>query len=206
MYDRIILGGSFDPPHAGHERMARLALEHTDRLSFLPANVSPFKAGSHASFQDRLEMVAILAARISQSTPGKKIDVLDLEGRRPPPSYTFETMRILRAEFPGTNIALALGSDSIASFHHWHEPAEILAHHPLLVFARKDDLNWPGSGESLVANWGARIESETRSIPPCASRQIRAAISAAINESMLHECLDNAVLGFIKVRGIYLNV
>ncbi|MBL8021980.1 MAG: nicotinate-nicotinamide nucleotide adenylyltransferase [Leptospirales bacterium] len=206
MFDRVVFGGSFDPPHAGHEQMARFALERTRHLSFLPANASPFKGSSHASFQNRMEMISIIAAKITAHLKEKKVDVLDLEGLRAPPSYTFETMRTLRAKFPGESIALILGSDSVATFDQWREPAEILRHHPLLVFIRTGDSGWPGSAESLITRFSARIETEDRTIPQCASRQIRSAISSSPADTMIHECLDKGVLSFIKARGIYSNV
>lgn len=151
-------------------------------------------------------MISIIAAKLAADTAGKEVDVLELEGLRSPPSYTFETMRTLRAKFPGETIALILGSDSVATFDQWREPAEILKHHPLLAFVRTGDPAWPGSAESLKARFSARIEAEARAIPPCASRQIRAAISSSLTDAMIHECLDKGVLSFIKARGIYSNV
>lgn len=206
--------------------MANLALEHSSHLSFLPANASPFKGATHASFQDRLEMLAIVTRKINAEHGTKQtkpihplippdkhlrpenihVDVLDMEGKRPAPSFTFETMRILREQNPGQNIALVIGSDSLASFGSWREPGEILLHHPLIVFVRHGDQSWLAAADSLRQRFAARIQSVDASIPPCASRQIRAAISASTDQSLLHECLDNGVLNFIKARGIYSNV
>ncbi|HNE25115.1 MAG TPA: adenylyltransferase/cytidyltransferase family protein, partial [Leptospiraceae bacterium] len=55
--DIVVFGGSFDPPHAGHEQMARLALTRASRLIFMPAHRSPLKHAQPARFEQRVRML-----------------------------------------------------------------------------------------------------------------------------------------------------
>ncbi len=134
-----ILGGTFDPVHHGHLRLAmelyeRLAL---NRVWLLPAARPPHREAPRASPEDRL---AMLRAAVGD-TPELKAD--DRELRRPGPSYMVETLEDARREIGGeTPICLLLGMDaftSLASWHRWRELVE-LAH---LVVVRRPNTRQP---------------------------------------------------------------
>jgi len=117
-----LLGGSFDPIHHGHLIMARAAKEELglDQILVIPAHCSPHKPGArNASGPDRLAMVQLAV----EGEPG--FAVSDLELRRPPPSYTVETLHQLRENHPTTEFVLLLGRDNVEKFDTWREPATI---------------------------------------------------------------------------------
>jgi len=117
-----IFGGSFDPIHLGHLLLARTALEELalDRILFVPANLSPHKTGTRpATAADRLAMVQCAI----DGQAGFAVN--DLELRRPPPSYTVDTLRALHTAHPDDEFTLLIGQDHVATFETWREPDEI---------------------------------------------------------------------------------
>jgi nicotinate-nucleotide adenylyltransferase len=132
---RGIFGGSFDPIHVGHVAVAAGALRTRglERVSLVPAGHPPHKlTGCVASFLDRLEM-----ARLAVSGH-HGLDVLDLEGRRPGPSYSIDTVEALRAEYPGEEWELLVGADMLADLPRWHRAAELVAEVSVVAFGRPD--------------------------------------------------------------------
>lgn len=128
-----VFGGTFDPVHVGHLLMADAVVEALalDRLLFVPAQRSPLKDdGPHAGDDDRL---AMLAAAID-GAPLFGIDRVDLD--RPPPSYTIDTLRQLRAARPADELVLVVGLDSFLDLARWRDPAGIAALAHLAVVDR----------------------------------------------------------------------
>lgn len=117
-----VFGGSFDPIHHGHLILARAALEELglDRILFIPANLSPHKTDTKpATAQDRIAMLQLAI----ENEPGFATSEIELH--RPPPSYTVETLRELRARHPDDTFTLLIGADNVAKFDTWREPDEI---------------------------------------------------------------------------------
>ncbi len=109
-----IFGGSFDPVHEGHRKLASEAVSKLDldRLIVLPAANSPFKIGQkHASDADRLAMCKLAF----KGHP--KIEVSDLELKRGGVSYTYLTLK----EFakPGEKLYLLIGADTFLTVQNW---------------------------------------------------------------------------------------
>ena len=98
-----IYGGTFDPIHHGHLILARDAIETLDleKMIFVPAAESPHKTGvSAAPPESRLEMVR-------RAIEGEaKFAVDDCELRRPPPSFTIDTVELLQTAPPGHRVLL----------------------------------------------------------------------------------------------------
>ena len=112
-----ILGGTFDPIHNGHLRVAWEASERLDCVvRLMPANVPPHRKQPIASPAQRAEMVRL--ALEGQS----RLVLDDRELHRDGPSYTVDTLRELRAEVGDEeSIALLLGADAFAGLPSWHE-------------------------------------------------------------------------------------
>ena len=112
-----VFGGSFDPVHFGHLVVAEQAAErlHLAQVRFVPARCHPFKAGHHASPEDRAAMVA----EAIQDNPRFVLDARELD--RPAPSYTADTLRALGTESPGDALFLLLGADAAAELPAWHD-------------------------------------------------------------------------------------
>jgi nicotinate-nucleotide adenylyltransferase len=118
-----ILGGTFDPIHFGHLRIA-LELLHALRLAevrFVPAGRPPHRDVPLAAATHRVAMVRAATA----DQPGFAVD--DRELRRDEPSWTVTTLRELRAEEPARPLCLILGMDAFLGLPNWHRWREIVA-------------------------------------------------------------------------------
>ena len=122
-----MLGGTFDPIHAGHLALARVALDQLglDRILFVPAGQPPHKRGRPITpAEDRLAMVELaIAGEPRFATSRIEID-------RPGPSYTADTAEALVARPASgdrpTELTVILSAESFAELPSWHEPARLL--------------------------------------------------------------------------------
>lgn len=117
-----ILGGSFDPIHFGHLAIAeeaRLALGLA-QVCILPAAHQPLKGGAHAAAAlDRLRMVELACADNPAFVPSA------IEIERQGPSYTIDTLRILKASH-AAKLYFILGADSLMDLPRWRAIEQIL--------------------------------------------------------------------------------
>lgn len=149
-----ILGGTFDPIHNGHLRLAREAFEqlHLSEVRFIPTGQPPHRDAPIASAQDRLEMTS-LAVGYKQ---GFALD--DREIRRQGVCYTVDTLTELRAELGAeTGLCLLLGADAFLGLAAWKDWRRLLdlAH---IVIARRPGnmLDSTMMDAELVAQWQQR--------------------------------------------------
>jgi len=112
-----IYGGTFDPIHHGHLILAREAREKLglDRLIFVPARNAPHKQAPLASAEMRLSM---LQAALEGET-GLEVDHCEL--RRPPPSYTIDTVEQFAARSPDAELFYLVGEDNLSGLPGWRE-------------------------------------------------------------------------------------
>jgi nicotinate-nucleotide adenylyltransferase len=118
-----VFGGSFDPVHVGHLWIAEYALEtlQLDEIRWIPAARSPLKPGGPvAANEDRLQMV-----RLALGGTDKHV-VDDREIRRGDVSYTVNTIDEMTREFPGAELLLIIGSDSLATIGQWYQVTRLL--------------------------------------------------------------------------------
>jgi nicotinate-nucleotide adenylyltransferase len=139
-----LFGGTFDPVHFGHLRLATELGEafHLDPVIFIPAGL-PYHRGrtAHASNDQRLTMLKLATARDA------RFDIDDRELRREGPTYTYDTLVEVRKERgPDLPIVFLTGSDSFATIDTWHRWTELfdLAH--FVVAIRADDETWHSKG------------------------------------------------------------
>jgi nicotinate-nucleotide adenylyltransferase len=126
-----LLGGSFNPAHAGHRHISLEALKRLDldEVWWLVAPQNPLKpARGMAPFQKRLEAAAKLAA-------DRRIRVLNLEAQLGT-HYTADTLDALRRRFPRTRFVWLMGADNLAQIRHWRRWTDIFDRVPIAVFAR----------------------------------------------------------------------
>ncbi|NJM05076.1 nicotinate (nicotinamide) nucleotide adenylyltransferase [Candidatus Gracilibacteria bacterium] len=129
-----VYGGSFDPIHFGHLAIveeARWALD-LDEVLVVPAAQQPLKSSKvGASATQRLAMVQLACANNSRLRPS------DIELRRPPPSYTVDTLAELRGSLPTTTeLYFILGADALRDLKRWREPQRIVGLARIAVLAR----------------------------------------------------------------------
>ena len=139
-----IFGGTFDPVHFGHLRLATELSEafHLDQVLFLPAGLPYHRGrGAHASDEQRVTMLKLATARDA------RFGLDERELRRDGPTYTYDTLVELRQERgPEAVLVFLLGSDAFARIDTWHRWAELfdLAHFAVAI--RADDAQWFARG------------------------------------------------------------
>jgi len=130
---RAVLGGSFDPVHEGHVAVVRAALatRPVERVYVVPAARPPHKpSGCRASFADRVAMLRLALRDVERA------EVLELEGRRPGPSFAVDTVEELRREQPGVELELLVGADMLADLPTWRRARDLVAGVRVVAFAR----------------------------------------------------------------------
>ncbi len=129
-----ILGGTFNPPHIGHlvcAQEAHLQLE-LDRVLMIPARIPPHKPVEDEPGADhRLELVRVAIAG------DPRFAVSDLEIKRDGPSFTVDTLELLRTEAPDSDLYLILGGDVAAGLPQWHQPERVLSMATVAVAERR---------------------------------------------------------------------
>ena len=193
-----IYGGTYSPPHIGHMRAAEYAIEALalDRLLLIPTGVSPHKEmASGAGSADRLEMLRLSAVGL------EKAEVSDIELKREGRSYTVDTLRLLKAENPGAEMVLLMGTDMFLSFLTWREPQEILKLATLAVFFRGE------KGEQVkieaqklsLESLGARVELVKNPVTAISSTDLRRMLVFGCADPFLMPGVDD----LIRERGLY---
>ena len=149
-----LFGGSFDPPHTGHLRIALAAAERLrlNQVLLAPAGRQPLKAYTPAPFADRLRMLALLAA------PYNMLIVSEADAPHPGqrPNYTVDTLARLRLALPaGTELFFLAGADSFLTLPHWRDPERLLRPSDGLL-----------DGWILAARPGFALEALASALPP----------------------------------------
>lgn len=140
-----LLGGSFDPAHAGHVHLTREALKRLglDRVWWLVSPGNPLKPNPPAPIAER-----IARARVVMDHP--RVAVTDIEARMGT-RFTAETLERLQEIYPGVRFVWLMGADNLAEFHRWQRWDWIMRNVAVAVFAR------PGT---RLAARGARAAEE----------------------------------------------
>ena len=129
-----LLGGSFDPPHAGHLHITREALRRfrLDRVWWLVSPGNPLKDHGPASLERRLQACRALA-------DDRRIHVTDIEARLGT-RHTAATLARLLPRHPGVRFVWLMGADNLAQFHRWQNWRAIMQMLPLGVLGRPDNM------------------------------------------------------------------
>ncbi|MDD0973228.1 nicotinate-nucleotide adenylyltransferase [Pseudomonas fontis] len=204
-----VLGGTFDPVHIGHLRSALEVAEvmALDELRLMPNARPPHRDMPQVSAQDRLAMVERAVEGVAVLT----VDARELA--RDKPSYTIETLELMRAEMAADDqLFLLLGWDAFCGLPGWHRWEELLQHCHILVLQRPDaDVEPPDALRNLLA---ARSVSDPQALlgpsghiafvwqTPLAvsATQIRHQLAAGRSVRFL---VPDAVLAYIEAHGLY---
>lgn len=135
-----VLGGTFDPIHYGHLRPALEVLEQLEleQVRFIPAHMPPHKTAPERSAEARAELVALAIA----DEPRFVLD--DCELQRDRPSYSVETLELLRKQYGSTkSLVFIMGSDAFAGLPGWHRWKDLLRLAHIAVMERPGDQPQP---------------------------------------------------------------
>lgn len=119
-----LLGGTFDPIHFGHLRLAEEAREALalDRVRLIPAGQPPHRGEPRSTADDRLAMARLAIA----GNPGLEVDAGEVQAAQK--SYTVPTLERLRRELgPQRPLVLILGADAFQGLPSWHRWQELFA-------------------------------------------------------------------------------
>ena len=210
-----LLGGTFDPVHFGHLRIASetAAALKLPEVRLIPSKTPVHRARPRASEAQRLAMLKLAVADV----PGLAAD--DRELMRDTPSYTVLTLASLRAEFQHRPLIWLIGIDAFIHINQWHEWPRLfdLAHFVVL--------NRPGFAVSQVLSpvltevWQGRLTRTTdtlhetthgsiylHTVTPQAisATEIRNTIAAGEDDTALESLLPAPVLAYIRAHQLYL--
>lgn len=146
-----VYGGSFNPPHLGHVLAARQAsaLLDLDQVLLIPAALPPHKAVADGS-PDGNTRCALTQLAISDEK-GMAVSRLELE--RDGPSYTVDTLRLLRESYPHDELFLLMGTDMFLSFFQWRDGQSITKMAQLVCMSRQQP------DETLSAQLSAQAQA-----------------------------------------------
>ena len=186
-----LLGGMFDPIHIGHLRAAEIVREALalDEVVFVPAGRPPHREPPAAAGIDRYAMVALATAADRAFVPS------DVEIAREGPSYTVETVALIRKQRPGVDVVLIVGSDNLPMIADWREPERLLELCTVAVVERPGSA--PAPAGTLPAGRWHRVEGTAL---PIASRDLRERIRRG--RSVRH-LVPDGVADYIEKRGLY---
>ena len=199
-----ILGGTFDPIHAGHMQIAEQVESSLspDELHFLPCAIPVHRGMPQVNDAQRVRMIKLAIAGNSKF----RLNLMELD--RGGQSYMVDTLRQIRTQNQSVTIFLILGADAFNQFQSWKSPDEILqlAH---LVVCRRPGVeidksifasHWVNSAEILARRSGACILPLEIDENPCSSTYVRELL---LERNKADRCLSPAVYQYILRNHLY---
>lgn len=189
-----ILGGTFDPVHIGHLRLAIEAREQLmlDKVILEVAALSPFKQDTPpTSSETRFEMVSVAIREEPCLVAGER------ELRRPPPSFAVETVESYVAE--GHEVFYIMGADTLASLTEWREPERLVSRAVIAVGSRP---GWEAKTalSRLPEKWGSNVELFRMPLLDVSSSDIRTRVAEGRSIRYL---VPEGVARLIEERRLY---
>ncbi len=192
-----VFGGSFDPIHLGHLNLVSeiQRIKGLDLVLFCLTGLSPFKLTNKpkASVNDRLEMlrIAIKGMEFAQ--------ISDLELESATPSYTVETLKKLKKQYPEDELFFLAGADVLDHFSYWSDPVEIVSLAKPLIGCRESSHLKVNDLDSSYKNAFREGICQTRKIN-ISSTEIREKLSRGEDVSHM---LPSEVLDYILCHKLY---
>lgn len=197
-----ILGGTFDPVHAGHIKMAKTAYKNLalDKVVFVPTNNPPHKSEITDSVH-RINMVRLATSDFPH------FEVSDMEIFRKGTVYTADTLEYLVNKYPENSYVFILGADSLLYINDWYRPDKIMKYARLAVCARDDAYSESSKlndcRESLIRRYNADIVILDFKCVDISSSEIRKNIYN--NPELVKSYISDDVYSYIVKEGLYKN-
>jgi nicotinate-nucleotide adenylyltransferase len=178
-----LFGGSFNPPHIGHQLLALTVLEThpVDQLWMIPCFRHRFDKAL-APFSDRIAM-----CRLALQALGDRASVSDIEGQLGGESRTLQTVTALRQQHPGTEFQLVIGADLQGEVDSWYGAAELRRLISFIVVGR-GGFSGPTAGPLGL------------DMPAVSSTEVRRRLAGAEPATAL---VPRLVLDYIRERKLY---
>lgn len=190
-----VFGGSFNPVHNQHVKIAALAVEKLklNKLLIVPSNISPGKNQTDNS-RHRLNMAELAFAKV------KNIEVCDYEIKSGGESYTYLTIDYFKKKYPHDSLFFILGGDAFLELYSWKNPELIVKNAEIAVYERENSEIF----NKALLDFKCKYNKETRvisaEVSDISSTKIRILISFGQDVS---EYLDNDVCKYISDNNLY---
>lgn len=182
--------GSFNPVHVGHMIIANYMATRTglDEVWLVVSPQNPFKkAGSLARDHDRLHLVKLAIG----DTP--RLRASDVEFALPKPSYTIDTLAVLREKYPRRTFSLIMGGDNLPTLPKWKNADVLLRDYDIHVYNR------PGYAAGELADH-PRVTLHDAPLMHLSATYVRRAIAAGESVRYL---VPDAVARELEASGLY---
>ena len=197
-----IYGGSFDPIHHGHLLLAEQALDRKklDRVEFVPLGVPPHRKHVRTPAEDRLAMTL----RAIAPYPEFSVNRFELDSEKT--SYTVDTLRHYRRQYPTDELFLIVSSETFNDIPNWRSPGEICELVSLIV-ARRGGYPPPNFDAYLAFTSPERVEEFKRGVVAIptfelSSTDIRERVAAGESIRFL---TPDVVIDYIREKRLYLD-
>jgi nicotinate-nucleotide adenylyltransferase len=206
-----VFGGTFDPIHLAHLACAQYVLKHcaVREVQLMPCHLPPHRASPGVSAEHRAAMVQLAI----QHMPGVTLQSLELNKHSP--SYTVDSLRLLRELYPRGGLMFVMGMDSLAYFKQWHQWQSILQLAHLVVCQRPGSTAEDGDCPSLLQHYGTSSMQDLHLLdagkimlldnPPLnlSATRIRTLLEKNQPSAELTQLIPAEVLQYIKAERLY---
>ncbi|MDR1662815.1 MAG: nicotinate (nicotinamide) nucleotide adenylyltransferase [Endomicrobium sp.] len=187
-----IFGGSFDPVHRSHIQLVKFVLElscNFKKVIFVIAYTSPHKSKQYANVDDRIAMLKIA----TEGLPRTEISLYEVLKKKV--IYSYQTLDYFQSLYPGDEIYMIIGSDSLLELHTWKNIDYLASRYKFVVVKRpyikiKKDVKY--LDRCII------VQNETENI---SSTEIRQMIKEDSKKFELF--LDKKVYNYIVKRRLY---
>jgi nicotinate-nucleotide adenylyltransferase len=186
-----IFGGSFDPVHKSHTKIAKLAIRlfNLEKLIFVIAYTPPHKTQQHAKTSDRICMLKLATKGLKKS----EISLYEVERRKV--VYSYQTLDHFQELYPSKEINMLIGADSLQDLQNWKNVEYITRRYKIIVAKRT----------------GIKICSSTKYLSSCvfidkkikniSSKKIRRLVKR--NHISMISLVDKKVYNYIIRKNLY---
>lgn len=192
-----LYGGTFDPPHMGHLRLAEDFYKECgcDLLIVMPSFIPPHKQNANTPALSRYEMARLAFLNLGEK--GFNYTVSSFEIEKNDTSYTIDTVNHLLKEYGVDRICMCVGSDMLYCFEKWKCADELLKKCVLYSKARVENeyAKLCCHGRYLAEKYGAEIHIMNGSVLEVSSTELR--------NSEKNSLIDIRVSDYIKKHGLY---
>ena len=194
-----ILGGTFDPIHNAHLLLGESAREQygLDRVIFIPNNLAHLKNRTEVSGKEERYQMCKMAIEDNPFFTCSRLEIDKPEG-----CYTIDTIKDLKLMYPGDELYLILGADSVIGIDTWYKAADLLKSCIILTAVREEDdlASLDKKRRELSKMYGADIRLLTFNRIDISSTDIRnrIRIGRSVRYMLPDQCIE-----YICIKGLY---